>query len=391
MFKKYKFISVTLFTILFCIIAYNYEYNISNNPILDKVQPNLGLYNEDYGDLQHTIFLSSNNLENPPAILAVYSKEIAKKNHSFFYALDLKTNTLNYINFYESHNYLYDKLLKTSYDTFPFIYNFSNKGLIENNLSYNTNVERFLGNNTKQIINNNLIDISSTSDILIDDDNSYLFYTKPNKKFLYKSELYGSDSMYNHNAYLKNPKEVFGINNSLKKVYYSRETRNGTHLYASSYDDMNKNELLLKHIFSLKKSASQDMASGFYGDSREYTNLNLFIYTIGNKIITLDKFPFIRDCQGAAPYSDSILLNSKEVVIYTKYNKDGTGEIKIASPSFKPKTILKDKNLFGPISSMEYDGKGYILFYTKENNKTKIKILNLEDNKFEDITSKLHL
>jgi len=96
------------------------------------------------------------------------------------------------------------------------------------------------------------------------------------------------------------------------------------------------------------------------------------------------------------PALDSTTFNEDYTLVYTSYDESHRGKLNICNYKQGPKIILEDENLFGPVSIarksladplVKGDRKKYILYFTLENGKVRVKICDEQGKLVKDLTT----
>jgi len=239
------------------------------------------------------------------------------------------------------------------------------------------------------------------------DYKSNISYTKYNSKLIYTKNINNSTLTYflyttssaDNAKYYRKPYYIVNATSPDNILTYTSIKRNGVNLYSMENGvPLSKfNKPIIENIISSK--ALRD-GFGYIGmntetkDSKDISSLNVFIvcrYTSYDKLpYIIDNIPFNTDKFGSVPSLDSVNFNQEFSIVYTSYNENHEGIIKISNYSEYPKTIVKDKDLFGPvnITQKRINNKDVklILYFTHENNEIHAKICDIDGKLIKDVT-----
>lgn len=395
--KKYRMLIFTLLIALLTGIFYAYE-NLGVK-IPEYKKPAINLTSSKFWEIKNITW--SNNFAAPDKSLLILSSRVkGDKKYSYLYYLNIDNGQSKLLYEFPSHKYLDDVILFDRIGINDTIVSTYDEGIIKTTLTRDKN-------NIISSYHSELIAIEDFQDASSIDYKSNISYTKYNSKFIYTknvnigtltSFLYTTSSPDNAKYYRK-PYYIVSATSPDNVLTYTSTKRNGVNLYSMENGvPLSKfNKPVIENIISAK--ALRD-GFGYIGmnsktkNPKDIYSLNVFIsrrYTSYDKSpYIIDNIPFNTDKFSDIPSLDSINLNQEFSVVYTSYNENHEGIIKIANYREGPKTIVKDKNLFGPvnITQKRINNKDVklILYFTHENNETHTKICDIDGKLIKDIT-----
>lgn len=394
--KKLKMLIFTAAIVLLTFISYVYENFNVNVPTYK--QPSINMNSSKFGEIKEITWLE-NYSRNILLILSI--KNNGSSNISCLYYLNVDNGKSQLIHSFPSHKNLNDVIL--------FDDPFSSNDIIT---AYNSGIVK-----TKINIDdlNNLsfqyepIEIDGFNDANSMDFKGDLFFTKENDKLIYIKKQFNSGFFSfstNENTspdiikHYRKPYYIVGYNSIDSVLTYTSVKKDGLHLYSMNYNGTPLSKLnkpIIKNVVTAKNIRS--FSDGYFGmnmhDNSNGEVLNVFMKrrnTNGKgNLMKLDTIPFNLDKFGAIPSIDAVTYNDDYSLVYTCYDKEGKGQIRIKNYMSDPKVIVEEKNLFGPIKvsiiSHENNYTKLILYFTYENNKVKAKICDTQGNLVKDITN----
>lgn len=395
--KKYRMLIFTLLIALLTGIFYAYE-NLGMK-IPEYKKPAINLNSNKFGKIKNITW--SNNFAAPDKSLLILSSRMKDdKKYSYLYYLNIDNGQSKLLYEFTSHKYLDDIILFDRISINDTIVSTYDEGIIKTTLTRDKN-------NIISSSNSEIIAIEDFQDASSVDYKSNISYTKYNSKFIYTknvnvgtltSFLYTTSSPDNAKYYRK-PYYIVSATSPDNVLTYTSVKRNGVNLYSMENGvPLSKlNRPIMKNIISTKSLRD---GFGYTGtniktkDAKAVPSLNVFIScrntSYDKSPYIIDSIPFNTDKFGSIPSLDSVNINENFSVVYTSYNENHEGIIKIANYREEPKTIVKDKNLFGPvnITQKRINNKDVklVLYFTDENNETHAKICDIDGKLIKDIT-----
>jgi hypothetical protein len=239
--------------------------------------------------------------------------------------------------------------------------------------------------------------------------NNNLFFTKDKSNLLYVKSFQTISFPFNFNQttqpdilkYYKKPSYLVNADALNSVLTYARATKNGVNLYAMNFKGESlsnfdrpilKNMVLAKNINSDLGfvSINKNTNHNYYDVSmlRDPSSYNITPQRIDTISTNLDSF-------GSVPAIAATTYNQEYTVIYTSYDNNHKGILKLCHNSNNPKVILSNENIFGPIAiEREHDNKtnaDEILYFTLENNHVHVKICDANGKLIKDVSSMLAL
>lgn len=395
--RKYRMLAFTLLIALLTTIFYAYE-NLGVK-IPEYRKPAIDIISSKFGEIKNITW--SNNFSAPDKSLLVLSSRMqGDKKYSYLYYLNVDNGQYKLLYEFPSHKYLDDVILFDRISINDTIISAYDEGIIKTTISRDKN-------NSVSSFSSELMAIDDFQDATSVDYKSNISYTKYNSKFIYTknlnngsltSFLYTTSSPDNAKYYRK-PYYIVSSTSSDNILTYTSVKRNGVNLYSMENGvPLSKlNRPIMKNIVSTKSLRD---GFGYTGmniktkDAKAVPSLNVFISrrntSYDKSPYIIDNMPFNTDKFGSIPSLDSVNINENFSVVYTSYNDNHEGIIKIANYREEPKTIVKDKNLFGPVNITQKrinntDVK-LVLYFTAENNETHAKICDIDGKLIKDIT-----
>ncbi|MGC7873376.1 hypothetical protein ACPUYX_17865 [Desulfosporosinus sp. SYSU MS00001] len=212
-------------------------------------------------------------------------------------------------------------------------------------------------------------------------------------------------------TFLRKPYQIVNANTLDRTLTYTSLTPKGLDLFSMGFDGMPFTFNNQPLICNVVEAQGIEDGYGFIGmklnpnpsGATDNQTLNIFMVRRNDSIdhhpLDLDTIPLNTDPLGALPAISSTTFNEDYALVYTSYDEGHNGKLIICNYKQKPKVILEDENLFGPVSitrksitdpSVPSD-KGeirnkYILYFTSENNLVHVKICDEQGKLVKDLT-----
>jgi hypothetical protein len=407
--KKYLMFLLTLAVLLATVIT-----QISANKTLAKPnfrEPFLEFSSPKFGQIKNIVWLNNFILtDNAVLVLATNLKD--NLSYSYLSYLDVATGESTLLAEFPTHQYLDDVILTSS----PF----SGKSVIT---AYNEGiVKTTLTRDDKQNLHaeQELIPIDGFNEANSMDFQGNLFYSKANDNLLYVKNFeqpafpfFNTDNQPNQDmTFLRKPYQIVKANTLDRTLTYTSLARNGIDLYSMDFAGLpltRNNAPLIKKV--VQAQAIED-GYGFIGmkfsddPSRSSNDQALDIFMVRRNgsdnpnLLELDTIPFNTDPLGAVPAMSSTTYNEDYALVYTSYDESHRGKLIICNYEQEPKVILKEENLFGPVSiarksipdptgpSVKDDSRSkYILYLTLEKDMVHVKICDEHGKLVKDLTN----
>lgn len=372
-------------------------------------EPFLEFNSSKFGQIKNIVWLDNYVLsENAVVVLATNLKE--NISYSSLSYLDVATGESQLLAEYPTHQYLEDVILFDSPFSKHSIITAFNDGVVKTTLTRD--------NDQNLHAEQELLTIEGFEEANSMEFKGNLYYSKENDKLLYVKNFdrpvfsfNETDTPVSDMTYLLKPSQIINANTLDSTLTYTSFTPNGIDLYSIDFDGtpLTNNKPLVKEVI---KAQTIEDRFGFIGmnlntdpsSSSSNQTLNIFMarrYSSNNhEILELDAIPFNNDPQGAVPALDSTTYNEDYTLVYTSYDESHRGKLNICNYKQKPKVILEDENLFGPVSIARKRtldptdplGNGdstnkYILYFTLENGKVRIKVCDEQGELVKDLTT----
>ncbi|MHB8075949.1 hypothetical protein [Desulfosporosinus fructosivorans] len=405
--RKYIMLLFTLVVLLATVITQVPEYKTHPEPNFQE--PFLEFNSSKFGQIKNIVWLDNFVLsENAVVVLATNLKE--NISYSTLSYLDVATGESQLLAEYPTHQYLDDVILFDSPFSKHSIITAFNEGVVKTTLTRD--------NDQNLHAEQELLTIEGFEEANSMEYKGNLYYSQENDKLLYVKNFdrpvfsfNETDTPVSDMTYLLKPYQIINANTLDSTLTYTSFTPNGIDLYSIDFDGtpLINSKPVVKNVI---KAQTIEDRFGFIGmnlntdpsSSSSNQTLNIFMarrYSSNNhEILELDTIPFNNDPQGAVPALDSTTYNEDYTLVYTSYDESHRGKLKICNYKQKPKVILEDENLFGPVSiarKSTFDptdplGKGdrtnkYILYFTLENGKVRIKVCDEQGELVKDLTT----
>ncbi|MFL0266635.1 hypothetical protein [Candidatus Clostridium radicumherbarum] len=391
--KKYFMLLLTLFMILLTTTAFIYENNVQAPQIK---QPSISIDSQRFGLIKNIVW-TNKYMNDKKSLIILSSKNTGQGVMSCLYHLNIDTGKSQLLAEFPSHKNLNNVVLLDGPMSQHSIVAAYDKGIIK--VNYPTT--------DQGTVTHEMTDITGFATATSMDLKGNLVYTRENDKLLYVKNIstsnftgfFTSNNIKDLTTYYTKPLYVSNFNSLDNIIAYTSINRNSVDLYAM-VNGVPVNTLNKPVIRNVVTSRGIEDSFGFTGmniinDTKKNKILNLFMIrrTIdkynNDDYYSLDTIPYNTDPFGAVPAVDSTTYNSEFFLAYTSYDENHKGSLKICGLNQKPKVVVKNENIFGPISMTDllpFNKMSYILYFTLENNNVKIKICDSNGNLVKDIT-----
>ncbi|MGE5629056.1 MAG: hypothetical protein ACM3X7_13280 [Solirubrobacterales bacterium] len=389
--KKYLMFIFTIIMAFITCYAFIYENSFK---VQQFKQPSISIDSKKYGNIKKIVLLpSAMSFDN--ALLVLSSKNTSQGEISSLYRVNWDSGEYNLLSEFPSHKNLNNEIVFESPFNSNKIITAYNKGIMK--ISYNSQDPSY--------INAEQIEIEGFDTATSMDCKGSLKYTRENDNLLYSQKIYNSGfSMQpennNEQSFFVKPISIVNINGFRNIISYLSPDKGEANLYTiNSGSPLNNFGLpVVKNVVSAHGMNDTQGFAGFNfkNDISGRNNLNLFMVRYGTNINSgytccdLDTLPNNTDIFGAVPAIDSIGYNNDYSFAYTSFDANHKGVLKLCSTNEKPKVIVQNENIFGPVSISEVNKPDshstYVLFFTNENNSTRVKLCNEKGGNVKDIT-----
>ncbi|WP_160672190.1 hypothetical protein [Clostridium sp. C8-1-8] len=392
--KKYSMLILTLLMLLLTTVVYIYD-NSGQAPQIK--QPYISIDTKKFGLIKNIIWPNEyTNIKN--SLILLSTKKTTEGNMSYLYNLNIDTGKSIMLAEFRSHKNLNNVILFSSPMGDGSIIAAYDKGIVKvktNPVDYSSDTV-------------SMIEVPGFENATSMDFKNSLIYTRENDNILYSSDVessqlgfaFNNPNYTNTSTYYLKPFYVANLNSLDRLITYTSLNRDQINLYAlKDGKPVNTfNTPVIKNVVTVRgvKDSFGFTGMNILDDKTQNKNLSIFLirHTIDNynhdNFYNLDTIPYNTDPFGAVPAIDSYTFNEKFSLVYTVYDKSHRGTINICGLNQSPKVILKGENIFGPVSITQYpfdeDGKLYILYFSLENKKVKIKICNENGDLVKDLT-----
>jgi len=390
--KKYFMLMITIIMLLLTTVAYKYENNFKVPQIK---QPCISMDSQKFGLIKKIVW-TKKYMNDSKSLIILSSRTTDQGTMSYLYHLNVDTGKSEQLAEFPAHKNLNSEILFGVPSGINCVAAAYDKGIIK--VSYPTD---HTGSASLEKIEIDGFDTATSMDF-----KSNLIYTRENDNLLYLKNLStaGFSGVFTNNAakdmitYYTKPLYIVNLNSLNNIITYTSMNYNRIDLFAMK-DGVSVNTLNLPIIKNVVSVRGIEDSFGFTGMnilSENIKKLNLFM--IRNTIdkynnddyYSLDTIPYNTDPFGAVPSFDSITYNKKFSLAYTSYDENHKGSLKICGLNQKPKVIVNNENLFGPISITGIINNDnyipYILYFTSENNNIRIKVCSGDGDLVKDIT-----
>lgn len=384
--KKYFMSIVTLFMLLLTALTYIHENNVQAPQFK---QPSISIDSQRFGLIKKIVW-TNKYMHDSKSLIILSTRSSEQGDISYLYNLNADTGKSELLAEFPAHKnlnnvVLFDAPMGLNNIIVPY-----DKGIIK--VNYPTT--------DKNSATQQRIEIAGFDTVTSMDFKNKLIYTRQNDNLLYAKEIpsgnfvafFNNDTLKDLTTYYTKPLYIANLNSLDDIITYTSVSSNRIDLFAMQRG-VPINTLNIPIIKDVVSVRGIDDSFGFTGmnildGSGNDKKLNLFMIrrTIdkynNDDYYSLDTIPYNVDPFGAVPAVDSTTNNSEFSLAYTSYDENHKGILKLCGLNQKPKVIVSDENIFGPISMNEAN----ILYFTMENNNVKIKICDCNGNKVKDIT-----
>ncbi|AFM39416.1 hypothetical protein Desaci_0346 [Desulfosporosinus acidiphilus SJ4] len=405
--KKYLMFLLTLAVLIAAVITQISAYTALPKPNLRE--PFLKFTSPKFGQIKTMVWLNNFILaDNAVLVLATHLKDNRRYSNLFY--LDVTNGKSTLLAEFPTHPYLDNVIL------------FSNNSIIT---AYNEGIVKTrLTRDDKQNLHadQELIPINGFNEANSMDFKGNLYYSKVNDHLLYVKNFeqltfpfFNTDNQPNQDlTFLRKPYQIVNANTLDRTLTYTSLTGNGIDLYSMDFTGLpltfNNAPLISKVV---QAQAIED-GYGFIGmkfsddPSKTSADQTLDIFMVRRNtsddpnLLKLDTIPFNTDPLGALPAMSSTTFNEDYTLAYTSYDESHRGKLIICNYEQKPKVILENENLFGPISIARKnipnptgpsvkDGSrsNYILYFTLDKDRVRVKICDEQGKFVKDLTNML--
>lgn len=402
--KKYTLLIVTVFLLLLTAAAYALENNNREQP--DLKLPTLNLASTKYGQIKNIVWLS-NFVVNEKALLFLANNNKAGQQFSSLYYFNIDSNDVQLLGEYPAHPYLDNVILFNNPFASNSIITASASGIVKTDFESDQD-----GNlNPRQ----EYIDINGFEQSTSFDYKGTLFYARANDPLLYTKNLsldfftgfrYSSNNTPTEMTFFRKPSAIINANSLNRTLTYTSLEHGRYNLYSMRFNGSPVTKFNLPVVKDVRNVQAVEDGYGFIGlqavsepdNGGNEKSLNLFMARMypaeSNDMLILDTIPDYTDPFGAVPALDSTTYNHEYTLVYTVYDQNHQGTIKICGNNRQPQTIVAEENIFGPVriarkNTGDLGRTQLILYFSQDKNEVKIKICDLQGNLVEDISSVL--
>ncbi|MDP4142947.1 MAG: hypothetical protein Q8936_00490 [Bacillota bacterium] len=393
--RKFSMLTFTILLIFLTITVHGYENYITKVPEIKK--PSFNVNSSKFGKIKDIEWLD-NFLCGDNAIIILASKE----NYSYLYYLNVENGNYKQLASFPVHKNLDDVILFDNSFSGKGIITAYDHGIVKTTISKNDKDEIISSSEQEKI--DNFEDATSM------EFKGNLYFTRANSPILYAKQFQNNafpamiteNNQPTINKFYKKPYKVITASMLDNVLVYTAAYRDGLDLYGMNYDGsslLSLNKPILENVITARGT---DSGYGFIamdnGDSsRNNSSIHISILRRFNgnstKVDRLDSISSNVDMFGALPSMDATSFNEDYSVVYTSYDKQHKGELKVCSYNEKPKVIVDDQNIYGPVRVTWKDiikqQNKVILYFTMQNGKTRAKICDIDGDLIKDITDLL--
>lgn len=384
--KKHSFLITFILLSLFTFLSYSYP----KENYKDIIKPYINIESESLGTIKNIEFYSINS---HPSLIILSTKTEQGINYSYLNLLDINTNTITQIDKYRSHKYLNNFVTRDHFSSNNII-TACNYGLVNTEIEYDDDgLIKF--NPEKQSI------FKFENADSMDFKNGALFFSNKNDDLIYKETLHNdfftsftNNNTPKHQTFYKKPLYIVNANSLDGCLSYTKINKGKLDLYKMYYSGESVDKFNGPLIKNIVHSRELYNSYGFIGMSiNSESKLDIFMIrnqSEGQDNYKLDSIDYNTDMLGSIPSIDSLTFNEDYTLIYTSYDKNHKGKINSIGYNKNTKTIIEDKNLYGPVRIQKYkvDDKYVknIMYFTYENGSTKVNICDMDGNKIKSIS-----
>ncbi|WP_315120355.1 hypothetical protein [uncultured Clostridium sp.] len=395
--KKFYMFVLTGIMLLITTGAYFYE----NSYEVPKYNaPTFNIESKKFGTIKDMQFIKY--AENPILIILSSTRE-GDDEYSNLHYLDVEKGEVGHIGKFESHKYLNNHVTLPYTLNQPQIIAFTPKGYITFPYQQKTKAEYLKDNHhlEKEILN-----FKDSTHVTVEYS---IAFSKEGHSNIYNYNFYsGLNNLFGYNdssnfstVYLGSSPIIKPVSYTENEILYIAPKKGKLNLYSfkTSYKKSLLNKPIIENVVNVENDFKSQKLIGFTLKDSTTDKLDIFYANaLGDepkKII--DTIEFNKDKNGQIPDIDYLRIGRNEFMIYTSYDYNGKGFLKIKNFNDSSKDMtIHDKNIFGPLRVGTYynfdenikDSKELylILYLTDDESETKIKLYNINEETTEDIT-----
>jgi len=386
--RRYKMLIFTFLVFIATALSYLYEHKEYTHESYKL--PSLKFHSNKFGDVRNISPLRNHNL---PILLVLSTDE--STNSSALSGLNIAKNTDTKFYSFNTHSVLQDKILMDNIE----------KGIItvgKEGVEFSRIIPGFGEGKDEIQLDRNFIEIKDFQNANSIDYAYKLFYSKNNDNLIHSRDIangFNINSLFtNQNIkeevlYYKNPLSIVGYTFD-EIIYYTKSTKEGIALYsyATSNNRPNHKPITIKNFVHGKTTQYGSGLTGIYEDAGKF---RIFIIDRFDPKLEIATIPKNTDALGQVPDVYTISYNEEYYCIYSSFDENHIGSIYLKThKDSSPKELIKNQSIVGPIklfqSGINIDDRTQrfdrILFTTLENDKTHVKIYDINEDKIDDIT-----
>lgn len=394
--KKYIMLFVTITMVLLTSISYAYN-NLSSQAIGIK-KPSINIDSSKFGRIQNIVWIN-NFISSDNALIILSSREVNGSSNSYLYYLNIDSGKSNLLSDFPSHKNLDDVILFdcgfsgynmiTAYDR-----GIVKTGIVRPNGSINSPVKA----------QSEKVEIDGFQDATSMDCKRTLFYTRAGDNLLYTRKFNGDffGNFFNNNpkpdavSYYKKPCYIVNADSLDMVLTYTSIRGNKINLYGMDYSGnlinmwgkpLFKNVVTARGVEDNYGIVGMSARKGHTEEMLDIFMVRQYYESSKRNSYILDSIPYNTDMFGGVPSISSTTFNQDYTLVYTCYDANHKGVIKVCGYNEKPKVIVDDGNIYGHVIIAQKGGGKHILYFTYENNKTKIKICDENGKLIKDISN----
>lgn len=391
--KKYTMLMITLTMI--SLTSISYMYNHYHTQIPTTTLPSTHINSSRFGEIKEVLWLD-NFVSGDAALLILSSQEKQGIDYSSLFYLNIDDGESMLLSEFPSHKNLDHVILFDNTFSGRDIITSYKDGIVKTTLQKN--------NDEDLMVSSDMITIEGFENANSIDYKGQLFFSKSNDKLLHVKDfhtgsffsMFHTDSVPNYTTFYRDPYYIVNANLLDRVLTYTSVNKTNVDLYSMTFDGAPITKFNLPLIKNVITAKAIEDGYGFIGmnTSDEEDLLNIFMVrrsiNHAKDLDILDRIPFHTDIFGAVPSIDSITYNEDYTLVYTYYDEDHKGRLKVSRYNEEPKIIVEDENIFGPVriasKRLEDERIELILYFTSDNNGVKVKICDVEGNLIKDIT-----
>ncbi|AOY77730.1 hypothetical protein [Clostridium formicaceticum] len=398
--KKYTMLIITITMIFLTSISYIYDHRYTELPTITV--PSIHINSSKFGIIKEVVWLDS-FVSADAALLVLSSQENQGGNYSSLFYLNIDSGHSMLLSEFPSHKYLDNIILFDNTFSSQSIITPYKDGIVK------TTLQRDNINDEELTVSSNMIAIEGFENADSMDYKGQLFFSKSTDKLLHIKDfhtgffpnIFHTPSAPDYKTFYRDPYFIVNANLLDRVLTYTSVNKNSVDLYSMGFDGAPVTKFNLPLIKNIVTAEAIEDGYGFIGmntvDKEEELNIFMVRRSINHPkdLKILDQIPFHTDVFGGIPSIDSITFNEDYTLVYTYYDENHQGKLKVNRYNEEPKVIIEDKNLFGPIriASKRLDGDDkrteLILYFTSSDEGIKAKICDVEGNLVKDITGML--